>query len=229
MSAPIIASVGENGTNIKADVIVVQTLLNSAGAKLKADGDCGSKTIQAIQLFQKVFMAMPDGRVDVNGSTWTKLLEGKLKIKNLVITPKPLILLPQVCGLGYYTYSPTKNQYGTKDTINAIQQVCLQFKIKWPGVEVGIGDISFQSGALMPPHKSHRAGIHVDVRPLRTDKKNKPITITDTAYSRAMTKALVECFQSHANYKSVLFNDKEIKGTKFYSGHHNHLHVSFKA
>lgn len=229
MGEKINASVGLDGFNVRADVIVVQKLLNAAGAKLVADGACGPKTIHSIKAYQKNYSARPDGRVDVNGNTWKKLLEGKLRINVLALAPQPFLLLPQMSGVGYYPYSPMLNQYGTSETVAAIQQICMQFRTNMPDVQIGIGDMSFQNGGPMQPHKSHQHGTHVDVRPLRKDKKNIPVSIADANYSRELTKILVECIQSHRNYKSVLFNDNAIKGTTNYAGHHNHLHVSFKA
>jgi peptidoglycan hydrolase-like protein with peptidoglycan-binding domain len=75
----ISASVGEGGKNVKADVILVQQLLNkNHGQSLTADGDCGAKTIAAIKDFQakKMGSAKPDGRIDVGGGTWKALSSG---------------------------------------------------------------------------------------------------------------------------------------------------------
>jgi hypothetical protein len=93
---------------------------------------------------------------------------------------------------------------------------------------VGVGDMSFANGAPMSPHKTHRNGRNVDVRPLRTDGKQMPVSITDAEYSRERTKALVELFREDANLKSILFNDAHIAGVTHWEGHDNHLHVSMK-
>jgi uncharacterized protein (TIGR02594 family) len=63
-------SVGKGGTNDVEDVKVVQTLLNEHGASLTVDGDCGAKTIAAIEKFQKDVFGWSDGRVDPDGKTW---------------------------------------------------------------------------------------------------------------------------------------------------------------
>jgi hypothetical protein len=74
------ASVGQGGTNDLADVLVVQHLLNAwlqrIGEKvLPTDGDCGPRTIAAIQLFQArvLHSPKPDGRIDPGGRTWDAL------------------------------------------------------------------------------------------------------------------------------------------------------------
>lgn len=77
----IYGTVGENGTNARADVIVVQTLLNthiaqlSPLAALETDGQCRPATINAIRAFQNtvVHMRTPDGRVDPGGRTLAAL------------------------------------------------------------------------------------------------------------------------------------------------------------
>lgn len=67
-------SVGNNAANIKADVLVVQKLLNksigwlSPYLPLIEDGDCGPVTVGLIIEFQKrlVGVKKPDGRIDPN-------------------------------------------------------------------------------------------------------------------------------------------------------------------
>lgn len=74
----ILNSVGDTGKNNKVDSKVIQAALNLSQSnefkldkKLLVDGDCGKKTIQAIELFQKniVKLSAPDGRVDPGGKT----------------------------------------------------------------------------------------------------------------------------------------------------------------
>jgi peptidoglycan hydrolase-like protein with peptidoglycan-binding domain len=93
-------SVGDGGKNVKADVILVQNLLNkNHGQKLTADGDCGAKTITAIKDFQskKVGLATPDGRIDPGGKTWTALSTGNAT-PNIPEVPKTNGELPIVGG-----------------------------------------------------------------------------------------------------------------------------------
>ena len=81
----------------------------------------------------------------------------------------------------------------------------------------------------MKEHHTHRDGREIDIRPLRTDKKNLPVTIFDSHYSRDLTKVLVENLVAHGNVKGVLFNDSQIKGVTPWPGHNNHLHLHIKA
>jgi len=74
----ITASVGRKGLNKAKDVELVQRLLNQNGAKLEPDGACGSKTIAAIEKFQMKNLGFKDGRVDLNGKTWSALNGGSI-------------------------------------------------------------------------------------------------------------------------------------------------------
>jgi hypothetical protein len=79
----ILRSVGENGANVKRDVVTVQRLINGATAhlgkpfqRLELDGICGPKTLKAIRDFQTRFvkeLKFVDGRVDPNQVTLNKL------------------------------------------------------------------------------------------------------------------------------------------------------------
>ena len=78
----IVYSVGAGGQNHSSDVVIVQVLLNfnrtAPPAQLALDGSCGSGTIDAIREFQSGASpaSTPDGRVDPNGATLTKLQTG---------------------------------------------------------------------------------------------------------------------------------------------------------
>ena len=80
----ISASVGKDATNIPEDVLAIQYLLNvipheqgGAASQLAEDGMVGNQTITAIERFQKVALGFqwPDGRFDVGGKTFMKLIE----------------------------------------------------------------------------------------------------------------------------------------------------------
>lgn len=68
--------VGRGLPNRAADVKVVQTLLNLAVADAgKVDGDCGPKTLYAIERFQKWYDLPPDKVVNPDGVTFRKLTQ----------------------------------------------------------------------------------------------------------------------------------------------------------
>jgi hypothetical protein len=80
----ISASVGKGGVNNKADVTIVQHLLNAhvramGLPSLDEDGRIGDNTNEAIARYQRMVcgVAAPDGRIDVGGGTWKALVAGK--------------------------------------------------------------------------------------------------------------------------------------------------------
>jgi hypothetical protein len=217
----IVASVGESGVNRPEDVAIVQTLLNTKpGVKLAVDKRCGPLTILSIRNFQKAFLPIPDGRVDPGGVTWKKLTAP---------APLSLVQLPQAGGFGYYSYSPGNRQYGTSHAIQTLRDVADTFRLNTPVMLIGIGDISFANGGHMDPHVTHQHGTNADIRPLRTDNKQLPVTITDATYSSEKTKILAQSLLAHKNVRRILFNDTTIPGVHFFAGHHNHMHVEMRS
>jgi hypothetical protein len=86
-------SVGEGGNNHEADVGTVQAALAAHGHSPGAiDHKIGPNTIGAIKALQAGFMAQPDGRVDVGGSTEQHLMTagGKTKPTDKPSADKPV-------------------------------------------------------------------------------------------------------------------------------------------
>jgi hypothetical protein len=86
----ISASVGKGGVNGKADVTIVQHLLNAHVRAmglpvLDEDGRIGDNTTDAIARYQQMVLgvAAPDGKIDVGGGTWKALVAGR------TVTPPP--------------------------------------------------------------------------------------------------------------------------------------------
>src|ERR1700733_4282955 len=85
-------------------------------------------------------------------------------------------------GLGYYIYSPSSRQFGTADTVSMLLEIARQQHWNLPAAPIGIGDLSLEDGAYMPPHHAHRHGRNVDLRPFRKDHHKLPTTIHDRSY-----------------------------------------------
>ena len=220
-------SVGEGGKNAPEEVILIKSLLNQYLGSvpynpLPLGGTTDDKLKQAIRNFQKrvVGLKNPDGRVDPGGRTLRHLAK---QVKSVV----KFELMPS-SGKGFYTYDSASARWGRSHVIAALKKVAADFDARFSGVPIGIGHISKEAGGKLNPHKSHRKGLDVDVRPLRTDGKKLPVTISSGQYSRDRTKYLVELLRKQDRLKSILFNDTQISGVVSYPGHHNHLHVSFK-
>lgn len=73
-------SVGKGGANEKSDVLLVQSLLNRHGAKLGVDGDCGAKSITAIEKFQQEKLGTSTGLIEPDSPTMKALLEKPDKV-----------------------------------------------------------------------------------------------------------------------------------------------------
>ena len=83
----------------------------------------------------------------------------------------------------------------------------------------------------MPPHKSHRLGIDIDVRPMRKDGKNQPVTINEAEYDRALTTELIDLWWTKAPVQQVFFNDPTVIAahlSQHVEGHGNHFHVRLR-
>lgn len=75
-TSSISGAVGKGGDNKLEDVKLVQELLNKKGQNLTVDGDCGGKTIAAIEAFQQAEFGWKDGRIDPGGKSWGALSGG---------------------------------------------------------------------------------------------------------------------------------------------------------
>lgn len=74
MATTINNTVGKLGKNNVDDVVKVQHLLAQQGLAVGgADGLCGPRTIAAILTFQRGFLRNPDGLIEPNGKTFSRL------------------------------------------------------------------------------------------------------------------------------------------------------------
>lgn len=222
------ASVGTGGVNNHDDVLIVQKLLNKnthivdSIGRVPEDGNLDERTQSAILAFQRdlVRLAHPDGRIDPGGRTF-RVLTGDSPHGATVA----FVQLP-ADGEGYYRYSSDEKAWGTPSTIQSVKN--LAASLKKAGIEIGVGNISFANGARIPPHKSHRRGVDVDIRPQRTDGVRTGVNISADAYDRVKTRQIVDELRKDQNLQLILFNDNEIEGVRFWEGHNDHLHVRFK-
>jgi LAS superfamily LD-carboxypeptidase LdcB len=217
----------------------VQTSLNKLLAtRLATDGVAGAQTRSAIRKFQQQHGLRASGIVD--SRTQAALASAGAgrppRAGSTAIAASPTgtnraidTLLPR-SGAGYYSYEPSSRQYGTADTIRALQAIGAAWQQAHPqGPRVAFGDISFRGGPSMPPHKSHRTGLNVDVRPMRNDGKEDRVTYKLPQYSRALTQELVNVIRANGVLPvgTIFFNGPGVNGVKPLNGHDNHLHVIF--
>lgn len=91
----------------------------------------------------------------------------------------------------------------------------------------GIGNISIANG-LPFGHATHMKGLEVDVRPLRKDGKQVPVSYFDPEYDRAATSQLIDLFRANAvGPIRIFFNDSKVPGVMPQKKHDNHFHFEF--
>lgn len=183
----ISATVGAGGTNTAADVRVVQDLLNRAArAELAVDGDCGPATCGAIRSYQSGFLKAPDGRVDPDGLTLRRLAadagersEAPRSDPATASGPADGARLTQFArqGPGHYAYADSERQYGTDAMLQLLTGTAAA--LHRAGLEMGVGDISFVQGGLMPRTRPTRAGAtSICVRCARTTPAGRSRSVT---------------------------------------------------
>lgn len=144
-------------------------------------------------------------------------------------------MLPQApTDSGYYVYGklygrPARGayQYAHPIMMTAILRVAWQ----WQAVDarrIGIGDISLAGGSKPPDHASHRSGLEVDVRPLRKDGLELPVSWFDAQYDKTGTAKLIELFRTLAPVVTILFNGPDIPFVKKAPRHDDHFHVKLR-
>lgn len=142
-------------------------------------------------------------------------------------------MLPQApMDSGYYTYGmmdkkPDRGgyQYAHPAMMSAILRVALE----WQAIDkrrFGVGNISRADGRDDDEHNSHINGLQVDVRPVRKDGLELPVTWRDRQYDGDATAKLIELFRTFAPVKLVLFNDTNIPFVRIAKKHDDHFHVA---
>lgn len=129
---------------------------------------------------------------------------------------------------GYYNYGTPSNglgQYCHPTLLNLIFMV----GFVWAGMDerrFGVGNISRADGPVFKPHHSHMNGMQVDIRALRKDGQNMPVTYQDIRYDREGTAKLLKCFFDTGLVMKIYFNDLSIPQVQYAITHDNHFHVA---
>lgn len=126
-------------------------------------------------------------------------------------------------GPGFGTYSPAGSRWGTSTTIYGLLRIGQRWAGRGPRMMVG--DISLARGGKMPGHASHRRGVDVDVRPVRNDGGEGPVTYQSAAYSAPLTYELLKLFRAELDLSVVYFNDRRAPQVRKCKGHDNHFHA----
>lgn len=144
-------------------------------------------------------------------------------------------MLPQApMDAGYYVYGTLNHkpshgayQYAHPSMMTAIMRV----EREWQAIDdrkFGVGDISLAGGPKYKDHATHMSGLEVDVRPLRKDGLQLPVTWHQHEYDQNGTAKLIELFRMFAPVLLVYFNGPGIPFVKPLADHDNHFHVSLR-
>ena len=143
-------------------------------------------------------------------------------------------MLPQAPEeAGYYVYGrPGGGAYQFAHP--SMLGVILFVEREWASIDnrkFGVGNISLSGGAARQDHASHQDGLQVDIRPLRKDGLQLPVTWHQTdEYDKDATARIIGLFFTHPLVTQVLFNDT---GTdprvRPWDHHDDHFHVGIKA
>lgn len=94
------------------------------------------------------------------------------------------------------------------------------------GCKLSWGDISHRTKPRYNGHVSHTDGNCVDIRPMRKGGfSDSGLTYKARDYDRQKTSDFIKLAKS-MGASVMLFNDTKL-GTRYASGHHNHIHVCF--
>jgi murein endopeptidase len=133
---------------------------------------------------------------------------------------------------GYYTYGrmdkkPDRGGYQYPHPL--MMTTILRVALEWQAIDkrrIGIGNISRADGLDDDDHSSHLDGLQVDVRPVRKDGLEMPVTWMDRQYDKDATAKLIELFRTFGPVKKILFNDTSIPFVKLADNHDDHFHVA---
>lgn len=140
-------------------------------------------------------------------------------------------MLPQAPEeAGYYVYgTPDRGRFQYAHP--SMMTVLLWVEREWAAFDkrkFGVGNISKPDGAVNE-HSSHRDGLQVDVRAVRKDGLQLPVTWHDPQYDQQATGRLIGIFFSHPLVSKILFNDSRADPrVKAWPHHDNHFHVELR-
>lgn len=205
---------GSTGEAVKA----LQRQLNEKRrAGLAVDGVFGATTRAALITFQRHARLAQTG---IAGPlTWRYLLSAFER--------------PTAGKVCEYQVGNVSADWGTAAAIGQIEAAAVPVVAAGHGA-IAIGDIGYEYGGDIPGHQFHEQGLELDVRPMRTDRKQCRWggSYRLSTYDRAATRDLIRAIRAAApgHVKLIYFNDPVLikEGlTRWYTGHDDHLHIRY--
>jgi peptidoglycan hydrolase-like protein with peptidoglycan-binding domain len=205
---------GSAGEAVKA----LQRQLNEKRrAGLAVDGVFGTSTRSALLAFQRHAGLAQTG---IAGPlTWRYLISAFER--------------PTVGKVCEYRPGVASADWGTAAAIGQIEAAAVTVVAEGHGA-IAVGDISLEHGGDIAGHEFHERGLEIDVRPLRTDRKQCSFggSYRLSTYDRAATRDLIRAVRAAApgHVRLIYFNDPVLikEGlTRWHSGHDDHLHIRY--
>lgn len=139
-------------------------------------------------------------------------------------------MLPQAPEeAGYYVYG-TPGAGAAHFAHPRMMTLLLAVEWEWAATDsrkFGVGNISLADGVKFD-HASHLKGLEVDIRPVRNDGRQAPVTYHDEAYDLVATERLIAIFRRQVSGQlKIFFNDNRIPAVFPLTRHDNHFHVQF--
>lgn len=201
---------GDRGVAVKA---LQFALRQKYQYDLQVDGVFGPRTAAAVRSFQAHMGLTADGIA--GRQTWAALTAHFEQLPNT--------------GPGWYRYfNDNTGNWGTSHMVATLKMVFEQWNDLGTGMRIGVGDLSLVHGGPMPGHASHQKGVDADLRLMRADGREIPVSYWDPAYSRSLTQKLVNLLHATGEVEVIFFNDPQVKGVTHWPNHDSHMHVRFK-
>jgi peptidoglycan hydrolase-like protein with peptidoglycan-binding domain len=208
----------ESGSTGQAVKALQRQLNEKRRAGLVVDGVFGATTRSALLTFQRHAGLAATG------------IAGPLTWRYLISAFERPVFGGKVCD---YQVGNGLADWGTAAAIGQIEASAVDVVAKGHG-PIAIGDIGFEYGGDIPGHTFHEYGLEVDVRPMRTDKRQCSWggSYRLSTYDRAATRDLIRAIRASApgHVRLIYFNDPVLirEGlTRWFSGHDDHLHIRY--
>lgn len=226
-------SVGKDGANNPADILVVKSRLADLGFPVPKDSVVDANTIAIIKLFQSIIRGevrvLGDGRVDKDGPTH--------KFLQAANAPRWMEMPDGSDAEGFINHDKRQrdnHDFGTSwmiETIQAAAQLYLtNHRSRHPGSAlIQTNNLSLPRGGDTPVHATHETGLSCDIRVPRKDGE-AGATISEPEYDREAMRAMLKSIRGQTKYgiKRIFFNDFTLVTEGLcqeLAGHHNHAHI----
>ena len=225
-------SVGRHGLNDPRDVEMVTARLGELGFGMDS-----RPLVHSIRLFQAAkagaqTLGGTDGRVDPGGDT--------LAWMNAANAPRWVHMPAGSDAEGFRSKERTQTNdnhgWGTSWLADSLRRAAAHYRDNYRSANPGAAliwsnDASPRAGGNSPDHGGHEAGMQLDLV-LPPGNDGRGMVVSDPAYDRNATRAMLTAFWETADIAAIYLNDSVLIKAglcKRSPGHHNHIHVAINA